>query len=1006
MARRTAIDDTAEQMAADAELFEPPDWNMARRGGSRASLRMAAIGLRRTWPLLIAVSLGMLVAITLICTAPLYTTLSSELQLQQTLAARAPLDINTEALINSFAISKDNADAIDQRMAGLAQTYYSGFAPTSTRYVQANAPLLMSQVNGKDSMDPDHPLLPSNARAQLFGFDLGQAGPHMTLFSGRLPQETPAGQLPEALVTNRLPNVKVGDTLTLAMFGARDRNVTVRVVGVWYPKDEADPFWNSRSFDTVDPGTDPPPPLDYPILVPESTFVTSLTFPTRTPSERPLGMILHYVYFTDAQQINTSNLDTTIQQIKAFRSHINGDLPGTSGIFNVVVGAKLDAILADLKRQFSLLSLPLYVVVAQVVGLALLFVVAMAGLLIEGQSGEIATLKSRGASGTQLLISYTLQGALLAALATALGPLLAAALSQTLVTTFIPSAARLAASPRGSQYLARAIASQSVWAPALIGALLSVLALVIAALRSARMDVLAFRREQGRGGQVPFWRRYYLDVALALLCALGYLELGQFGGLNIREQLGDANAQSGPDPLLLAAPGLLLLAGALLTLRLFPLGAALGARLSAQGRGATGMLAFSQVARVSGAFGRLTLLLTLAVGLGVFALNYQASLARNIVDRAAYAAGGDELVRMSGGAPEPATMRKRLSAMPGVQTVTPVYRSHVNSDDTLISTVSVLAVDPSDFGKVANWRADYAAQPLDTLMSEMRARQQGSEAGDVNHPIWALVNATFADAYHLRPGDRFHRDASEGRGQINFVVGAVINEFPTLYDAFSGGFVVVSVNDYLAAIVSPTVGAGLDAQPSEYWLRVSSDSRAAAARARALRDPGLVISSVTSRRALQRQYQEDPLTAGMTGLLLIGALTAATLAILGAIAQSALTARQRTRQFAILRTLGMSGGQLVRMLLSEQVIVYFFGLLGGTALGLALSTATLPYLQFSSSISDADQAGVPAYLFVFNTPGAALFYGALALAFFFSLLLAARVAATIGLGRTLRLGED
>jgi ABC-type antimicrobial peptide transport system permease subunit len=102
----------------------------------------------------------------------------------------------------------------------------------------------------------------------------------------------------------------------------------------------------------------------------------------------------------------------------------------------------------------------------------------------------------------------------------------------------------------------------------------------------------------------------------------------------------------------------------------------------------------------------------------------------------------------------------------------------------------------------------------------------------------------------------------------------------------------------------------------------------------------------------------------------------------------------------------MSGGQLVRMLLSEQTIVYCFGLLGGTALGLALSSATLPYLQFSSSITNPDQANIPAYLFVFNTPGAALFYGALAVAFLLSLLLAARVAATVGLGKTLRLGED
>jgi hypothetical protein len=81
MARRTTLDDAEARASVAAEdLFEPPDWAVAR-GRSRASLRMAAIGVRRTWPLLIAVSLGMLAAVTLICTAPVYTALSSEVQL-------------------------------------------------------------------------------------------------------------------------------------------------------------------------------------------------------------------------------------------------------------------------------------------------------------------------------------------------------------------------------------------------------------------------------------------------------------------------------------------------------------------------------------------------------------------------------------------------------------------------------------------------------------------------------------------------------------------------------------------------------------------------------------------------------------------------------------------------------------------------------------------------------------------------------------------------------------
>src|SRR5262252_8078457 len=214
MARRTTLDDAEARAPMAEELFEPPDWAVAR-GRSRASLRMAAIGVRRTWPLLIAVSLGMLAAVTLICTAPVYSALSSEVQLQHTLSAQASTDINTEALVTSFAVSKDNANAIDQRMAGLAQTYYSGFAPTSTSYVTGTQPMLIPEINGNNTSDPAHPLLLPGAQATIFGYDLAQAGPHMKLFAGRLPQETPAGQPPEALVTTKLPNVHVGDTIKL-----------------------------------------------------------------------------------------------------------------------------------------------------------------------------------------------------------------------------------------------------------------------------------------------------------------------------------------------------------------------------------------------------------------------------------------------------------------------------------------------------------------------------------------------------------------------------------------------------------------------------------------------------------------------------------------------------------------------------------------------------------------------------------------------------------------------
>src|SRR5512142_2852450 len=128
-----------------------------------------------------------------------------------------------------------------------------------------------------------------------------------------------------------------------------------------------------------------------------------------------------------------------------------------------------------------------------------------------------------------------------------------------------------------------------------------------------------------RPSRKPFWRRTYLDVGLALLCLVGYLELGQFGGTQTRVQLGS----QGNSPLLLITPALLLLSGGLLLLRLIPLAASLGARVASRGRGITAMLAFAQIERTPARYSRMTLLLVLSVGLGLFALTFNASLAQN-----------------------------------------------------------------------------------------------------------------------------------------------------------------------------------------------------------------------------------------------------------------------------------------------------------------------------------------------------------------------------------------
>jgi ABC-type lipoprotein release transport system permease subunit len=988
-----------------------PELKLRRGISPLAAARLALWRLGRGWRLLLAVGLGMLVAVTLICTVPLYSSLVSNVQLQHQLAIQSPSDRNIETVTTiSPIVSTSVGQALDNDTQNNAQ-YFSSFAPVTTWFLAMGTFPPIANVNGQTAKLSGPKSLAPNPQLVPIVLNYSQALSHLTIISGRLPQPTAANQ-PQEIIVNQKMGLQPGDTISLSQSAG---GITMKIVGVWKAKSVDDPYWNGNgpTFDVyVPPCHAPPsacPPTNYPVLFNRDGFFNAFGVAPNAPvtpgAGRTFSVVVHYISYTDPHRITAVAMPTIVNNIGTYRTQTNADAYNITGITDIGVATQLDNVLKGLQQQLSILAQPLYIVVAQVVGLALLFVMAMATLLIEAQAGDLATLKSRGASFSQLLFTYTLQGVLVAVLAALAGPFLAVLLSIAIIHFFVP----FAASALQGTNLAAIASPQLVTQPALIGSLLGLATLIIAAWLAARRDVLAFRREQGRSSGAPFWKRYYLDIALVILCAAGYLELGEFGGLNIRQQLGQNSG--GPDPFQLAAPALLLLGGALLALRLFPLATRVGAWLASRARGATGMLAFAQLDRASAQFSRLTLLLTLSVGIGVFALTFQTSIAANTVARSQFLVGCDQRVVLRSpvdGTPLTAPFQKTIAAMPGVENITPVYRSvATNVSDS--SNAEVLGIDPTSFAQVAYWRSDYASQPLASLMQQMQANQRpGTTAGDQQHPIWALVDTNFAARYSLQPGVVFSLEPAESSSaSLYFVVGATVQHFPTLSDSSVTGFVIANIADYAAALHGPQGQGGFInfIGPNEYWLHTNGVAADDAKRAALLQNPNLWVDHTVNLKTVEVQTQTDPLASGMTGLLLVGALIAALLAVIGSLIQSSVSARQRLTQFAILRTLGGQGRQLLNILLSQQIVVYIFSLAGGTLLGVLLSTATLPFLQFSTStINTAER--LPSYLLAINYTGTALFYCALVLAFVLALFVGAQFALRGGLGKTLRIGED
>jgi ABC-type lipoprotein release transport system permease subunit len=1009
--RGTNLADRQDESAPTAEdEGAVSDVALWHSGGHLSALPLHSLARARIGSFLLAVTLGTLVTVMLLCIVPLYSALVSDVELQYVLTSNPVQAVNVETTTTLASVLPNDADDVERATGTPGVQHLLTLAPTAVTYLSGSH-MVFTAVDGIPVLHgPEQPYSDyADARAQPYAFDYRQAAPHMRLYDGRLPRAVPAGQPLEVLATPAL-GLHVGDVLGLAQFEVPKATTQVRIVGIWFPLNPSDPFWNAHPYDTPNGCLQECPPPVYPLLFTRGGFFNAIsTFNARgnLTSQNVFAVSVHHLYLTQRLLLTSQNVADAVTQLRAYRTDLQSALGGVEIPFKLTLTTRLDTILAALQGQLQVLAQPLYMVAAQLGGLALLFMVVVAMLLIEARAATIATLRSRGASRLQLTVTYMLLAAGPMVLAGVAGLLLAAQLAVAFIL-------RVGTPPGlvSHAYLSHSAAPNSATSPAIAGTLLALAAIVLAAWMATRGNVVSQRAGEGRGQSTPFWKRYNLDLLLALLCLAGYVELSQFGGLSVRAQLSQASTTA--DPLQVAAPLLLLLAGALLTLRLLPPLAALGSWAAARGRGVTNMLAFTQVARASARFARLTLLLTLVVGVGIFALTFQSSVERNAAERAAYMNGGDVRIQLDQtvqGSQLSDILDQSVGQLPGVLAAAPIVRLGAHTTDDLGNAeISMLGIDPDHFAQVAFWRDDFAAQPLATLLQQMRTHVAGPTAGTADVPIWALVSAGFAGSLHLRAGDQFTILPQWGaQGRMTLRVGAIANAFPTMYAPQGGpGFVVADEADLTAALSNPNIGNVLHSGPTEYWLHTRGLPGEATAREGALVKLQLetLVTSITDRRALTVALKNEPATAGIGGLLLIGTALATLLLLLACFIQAAIAPRHRGTQFAILRTLGMTGRQLLALLLTEQVVTYIFGVVGGVLFGLVLSTATLPFLQFASALDDLSTVGVPPYILSFNFVGMALLIGVLVIGFALSLAFEAAAGIRAGLARALRIGED
>ncbi|MDP6452547.1 MAG: hypothetical protein QF898_04490 [SAR202 cluster bacterium] len=651
------------------------------------------------WRLLSSVIVGVLLASTIMAGMVIYFQALQDLALATTLGKYNTTDLDILTHSSRAPTTRAEYQKVSTRTNGEIDANISWLLKDRIRGGKSTTFFLTTPGN--------EPLASQGDQRSYFVF-LPRLGVHTEVLAGTAPQEQALGASEthlelEALVSQATAEsfgVTVGDQLSAVQnWQGVTQHVKVTVSGVFQKMDPADPYWHLDDEIFLKSSSLHQTAQFY---ISETTFldVLGLKFP-RMESR------FAWALDVDTDLLNAGNTSATRANMGLMEERLKSDLQ------RYVQNTSLDGALAEYDRKLLFTKLQMFVVLILIAVVILYYVITLSALLVEEQRGEIAMLRSRGATSAQTLAVYVLQGATISVMAVVIAPLIAVTavsfLGFTPAFSELTNNSRLPVSVSGGAYMMSAL-----------GGVLSFLALMVPAFDAVRIGVTRHWQEASRPASVSAVQKYYLDVLLLVGGIILLRQLSQQGSVAARDVLGEVAVNQ----LLLVMPALILVGAAMVLLRAFPLVMNLASRFLSPGLPPGLVIGLWQMARNPTHYARLSLLLILMSGLGIFAASFGGTLEVSFVDRVLYANGSEirlEDVRL-GNSGISRNWRRDIQRMPGVEVASPAFRG-TGQDLTRLpgQRYQMLGVDSSNLGNVAWFRDDFAEAPIVDLLSALQA---------------------------------------------------------------------------------------------------------------------------------------------------------------------------------------------------------------------------------------------------------------------------------------------
>ena len=902
------------------------------------SLVILALKRLRSEPwLALGTLLGLIIAISLTVSVPIYTEAANNQLLREELVSMdesLAIPFMYRVINTAGKVRAPDVDAADDLLTNLAPAL-------------VHLPLRVASISIQSAyfgLYPSSEGFYSSRREDLGRTKLGcirQLGDHATLVEGQWPAaiDRELGGRIDVLVAESKAleiGLQVGEEYTLFRgieTTTRDE-VAVRIVGIWRPTDHSEPYWflSPEVYDDV-------------MLLPEESYRYFASGQVEA-SQVYYNYIAWYQLY-DGSSLNADQVPRILRGMSILRTRVSTIIPAIS--FSVSPEDSLLRHQEAVKLQTNLMlafGLP-------IIALVLFFSAFIAKITATQRVGEVAMLRSRGYGVDHIVLLSIIQCLILALVALVLGLALGREVARQLGNTksFLSFTARAP--------LAVRITPSSIRTGLAIS-LLTVVLSVAPDLRSAQLSAVGYWRRTARMTERPWWQRYYVDIGLLVAVGYGYYLISKGRGMAF---LIGGRTNPLENPVVLITPFLFMVVAVMVFLRLAPILFRLGAAIAGLFSGLVPVLTLRHLERSSSNYGGVMLLLALSVSLSLFVASMAWTLDKNMIDRTYYETGADLNLDERGWMAPGAGSGVSLSD-PGTSSSTSDTSTNTSQDD-LASAYAIIPIDEAEeisqvrgamriyrgsvsirsgegpakgtlvgverarVPGIAFFRSDFAPRSLGELMNSLALHRDG-----------ILVAPDLLAATGLGIGDRLLVQMDISRASmIEFTIVGQIRMFPTVYRA---DFPLLVANlDYVIEQVGwPLTG--------EIWLSVDPDSEAAKITA-GLEDLGFQLRTVTDARGLVSDEQSQLLRVGLFGFLSAGFIAASGLSVLSLLIYSFVSFKQRYVQFGILHAIGLTKAQLERLFVFEQCLIIGLGTAVGTLLGFASCHLFLEFFQVSTT---------------------------------------------------------